>query len=90
MRGLVLALLGGWIVGTLILAGVATQNFRTIDRRLSAPTPEFSHAIAPLGQHEARVVLRYLSSELNRLYFGAWDLIQLAFGVAIQIGRAHV
>jgi hypothetical protein len=83
MRGLVLALLGGWIVGTLILAGVATQNFRTIDRLLLAPTPEFSHVIAPLGHDGARVVLRYLSSELNRLYFGAWNLLQLAFGVAV-------
>ena len=86
MRALVVALLGGWIVGTLILAGVATQNFRTIDRLLSAPTPGFSRAIAPLGHDGARVVLRYLSSELNRLYFGAWGLIQLALGVTILAG----
>lgn len=72
MRALVIALLGGWIAGTLILAGVATQNFRTIDRLLSAPTPEFSHAIAPLEHDAARVVLRHLASELNRLYFGSW------------------
>jgi hypothetical protein len=86
MRVLVIALLGAWIAGSLILAGVATQNFRTVDRLLSASTPEFSHAIAPLGNDQARIVLRYLSSELNRLYFGAWGLIQLAFGVAILAG----
>ena len=86
MRALLIILLGAWIAGTLILAGVATQNFRTVDRLLAAPTVEFSRAIAPLGQNEARVVLRYLSSELNRLYFRAWGLIQLAFGVAILAG----
>ena len=86
MRALVITLLGAWIAGSLMLAGVATQNFRTVDRLLSAPTPEFSRALAPLGHDQARVVLRYLSSELNRLYFGAWGLIQLAFGVAILAG----
>jgi len=83
MRALLITLLGAWIAGTLILAGVATQNFRTVDRLLSAPTPEFSRAIAPLGHNEARTVLRYLSSELNRLYFGAWGFIQLILGATI-------
>ncbi len=70
----------------MILAGVATQNFRTIDRLLSAPTPEFSRAIAPLGHEEARTALRYLSSELNRLYFSAWGFVQLVLGVTILAG----
>ena len=86
MRALLIALLGGWIAGTLILAGVATQNFRTIDRLLSRPSPELSRAIAPLGHDEARVVLRHLSSELNRLYFRAWGLIQLLLGAAVLAG----
>ena len=98
MKALLVTLLGAWITGTLILAGVATQNFRTIDRLLSAPTVEFSRAIAPLGQNEARVVLRYLSSEQNRLYFRAWGFIQLALGAVIllcslghrPLGRAGV
>ena len=89
MRGLILALLGGWIAGTLILAGVATQNFRMIDRLLAGPTPEFSSAIAPLGHDQARVVFRHLAAELNRLYFGAWGLIQLALSVAILAATPH-
>lgn len=83
MRALLIMLLGGWIVGTLLIAFVATQNFRTVDRLLSAPTDEFSHAIAPLAHDEARVVLRYLVSELNRLFFSAWGFTQLALGAAI-------
>lgn len=83
MRALLIMTLGGWIVGSLLMAFVATQNFRTVDRLLSSPTLEFSRAIAPLAHDEARVVLRYLVSELNRLYFGAWGLTQLAFGAAV-------
>lgn len=83
MRALLITLLGGWIVGTLLMAFVATQNFRTVDRLLSAPTAEFSRAIAPLAHDEARGVLRYLVAELNRLYFSAWGLTQLALGAAI-------
>ena len=83
MRALLIMLLGGWIVGTLLIGFVATQNFRTIDRLLSAPTPEFSRATASLGHDQARVVLRYLVSELNRLYFSAWGLTQLAFGATV-------
>lgn len=83
MRPLLIALLGGWVAGALLIAFVATQNFRTVDRLLSAPTAEFSRAIAPLGHDETRSSLRYLVSELNRLYFSAWGLIQLALGVVI-------
>lgn len=85
MRALLIMLLGGWIVGTLLIAFVATQNFHTVDRLLSAPTPEFSNAIAPLGHDQARVVLRYLVAELNRLYFSAWGLTQLVFGTAVIV-----
>lgn len=85
MKALLIMLLSGWIIGTLLMAFVATQNFRTVDRLLSAPTPEFSRAIASLGHDQARVVLRYLVSELNRLYFGAWGLTQLAFGAAVIV-----
>lgn len=85
MRALLIMTLGGWIVGSVLMAFVATQNFRTVDRLLSSPTPEFSRAIATLAHDEARAVLRYLVSELNRLYFSAWGLTQLALGAAIVV-----
>jgi hypothetical protein len=83
MRALIITLLGGWITGTLLIAFVATQNFRTVDRLLSGPTDEFSHALAPLAHDEARSVLRYLVSELNRLFFSAWGLTQLVLSATI-------
>lgn len=76
----VVAVLGAWIAGTLVLAAVATQNFRVIDRILAAPRPEFAQATSPMGHDQTRVVLRHLSSELNRLYFRGWGWVQIALG----------
>lgn len=79
-HSVIMAVLGAWIAGTLILAAVATQNFRVIDRILAAPRPDFAQATSPLGHDQARVVLRHLSSELNRLYFRGWGWVQIALG----------
>lgn len=74
--------IGAWLTGTVLVAVVATQNFYTIDRLLQAkPNPAFVEVINKLGQTETRDVLRYLSSELNRLYFQYWNIAQLAIGM---------
>ena len=64
------------------MAIVATQNFYTIYRLLDAqPNTEFSADVEKLGRDEAQDLLKYLSSELNRLYFQYWNFAQLAIGV---------
>jgi hypothetical protein len=71
-----------WLTGTLWMALVATQNFYTIYRLLDArPNPAFTAAIEKLGEPEARFLLMYLSSELNRLFFQVWGLIQIGIGI---------
>jgi hypothetical protein len=76
-------LMGCWLTGTLAMAVVATQNFYTIDRLLEAqPNPVFQKDIEKLGADESRQLLRYLSSELNRLYFQYWNLAELVIGIA--------
>jgi hypothetical protein len=71
-----------WLTGTVFTAVVATQNFYTIDRLLEVqPNPAFHEAVEKLGQDQMREALRYLSSELNRLYFQYWNLAQLAVGI---------
>ena len=71
-----------WLMGTLFVAIVATENFFTIDRILDAqPHPAFNAALEKLGRPQARELLRYLSSELNRLYFQFWNIGQLAIGI---------
>src|SRR5712692_2562121 len=76
-----LVVMGAWIAGSIGMSVVATENFYTIDRLLAhSPNAAFSHAVQQLGQPQARDLLRYLSSELNRLYFQGWNVAQLAIG----------
>jgi hypothetical protein len=71
-----------WLTGTVATAVVATENFYTIDRLLEArPNPAFAEYVDKFGHDSTRELLRYLSSELNRLYFQYWNLAQLAVGI---------
>ncbi len=79
-RRLVAFLLGAWIAGSILMAIVATQNFRSVDRLLKDPSPKAERVVRALGHDTARKFLRYHSAELNRSYFGAWEKAQLALG----------
>lgn len=73
--------IGMWISGTLIISFVAAENFFTVDRLLTGSiNSTFPRLVEKLGQPQARDLLRYLSSELNRLYFQVWNVMQLAIG----------
>jgi hypothetical protein len=77
-----LVIVGAWIAGSICTSVVATQNFYTIDRVLAARSnAAFASAVDRLGSPEARDLLRYLSSELNRLFFQLWNWAQLAVGL---------
>jgi hypothetical protein len=79
-----LVVMGAWLMGTVCTSVVATENFYTIDRLLAgSPNSSFTSAVHQLGQPQARDLLRYLSSELNRLYFRIWNVAQLALGVLV-------
>ncbi len=83
-RDAALALVGAWVMGTVFMAVVATQNFYLIDRLLAAGSVEgFNNVIALLGQDVAREFMRYVSSELNRLFFVAWGIVQTAMGALL-------
>jgi hypothetical protein len=74
--------MGVWLTGTIAMAVVATQNFYTIDRLLQArPHPVFAADIDKMGHDATRELLRFLSSELNRLYFQYWNVASLAVGI---------
>lgn len=76
-------LLGVWVMGTVCVSVVAMQNFYTIDRLLDGPShPAFSAFVEDAGREDARNILRYLSSELNRLFFQLWNVGQLGLGAA--------
>jgi hypothetical protein len=79
-----LVAMGTWIAGTICMSVVATENFYTIDRLLAgSPNGAFSQAVQQLGQPQARELLRYLSSELNRLYFQMWNVAQIAIAAVV-------
>lgn len=75
--------MGAWLMGSVCMSVVATENFYTVDRLLAgSSSAAFSSMAHSLGQPAARELLRYLSSELNRLYFQMWNFAQIALGVA--------
>ena len=76
-----LVVMGAWIMGSICMSVVATENFYTIDRLLDRSTNvEFHRSVQQLGHAPARDLMRYLSYELNRLYFQAWNVAQLVLG----------
>jgi hypothetical protein len=77
-----------WLTGTICVAVVATQNFFTVDRLMtSSPSQPFRMAVNTLdsvetpGHPVARDLLRYLSAELNRIYFQYWNVAQTVVGI---------
>jgi hypothetical protein len=79
-----LVAMGAWLAGTVCMSVVATENFYTIDRLLAgSPNTAFRAAVQQLEQGLVRDLLRFLSSELNRLYFQIWNAAQLAIGAAV-------
>jgi hypothetical protein len=76
-----LVVMGAWLMGSVAMSVVATENFYTVDRLLAASSNgRFSSMVQTLGPAASRELLRYLSSELNRLYFQMWNVAQLVLG----------
>ena len=77
-----LVVLGVWLMGSICTSIVATQNFYTVDRLLAERDSHgaFAAMVQKLGAPAARELLRYLSSEINRLYFQMWNGAQLVLG----------
>lgn len=79
-------LLGGWLFGTVIIGTVAAENFFEIDRLLAGPSHRvFLQDVAQLQPGEARNLLRYVSSELNRLYFNVWGWVEFVLGITVLV-----
>lgn len=82
----VLAVLGAWLLGSLMMFVVAPTNFRLIDELLMGSNNAAFHALVErLGPGEVRELLRYLASELNRTFFLRWNIAQLLLG-ALALG----
>ncbi len=88
MKTLVAAVLGAWLLGSLVIAFIATQNFRTVDRVLrgASERPELAERLKRVGTADARLLLRHLASEMNRFYFRAWGWSQLLLALVALVG----
>ena len=76
-------LLGAWMAGSLFMAWVATENFRSVERLLHEPTAGAAAQIKQLGYEGVRQLLRYQVGEQNRFYFEHWEMMQLLLGVLL-------
>jgi hypothetical protein len=76
-------LLGALLLGSLFMAFVATENFQTVSDILKSPPPQAQKMIKVLGDENARLLLRYLAGEENRLFFETWETAQLFLGLLL-------
>jgi len=76
-------LFGCLILGSAFMIFVATQNFGTVDRVLAAPPQQAEQMFQTLGEGNARLLLRYLAGEENRLFFQSWEVAQIVFAVLL-------
>jgi hypothetical protein len=76
-------LLGAILTGGLFMAFVATGNFQTVSEILKTPPPQADKMIKVLGDGNARLLLRYLAGEENRLFFETWETAQLVLGLLL-------
>ena len=78
-------LAGCLVLGSVFMIFVATQNFQTVDRVLAAPPHQAAQMFQTLGTENARLLLRYLAGEENRLFFTSWELTQIALGLVLTV-----
>lgn len=82
---LAVVLLSAWVATTVCMWFAASGSFATVNRVLRESSSQFTDAAKPLSADQTRVVLRYLTSEINRTYFRVYGWAQLALG-AILLG----
>lgn len=78
-------LIGAWLLGSLAMFFVATQNFQGVTSVLDVPSQKANARIEKLGAEDARFLLRYQVSELNRYFFDSWERVQLVLGALLVV-----
>lgn len=77
---LAITLLGVWLGLTFAMWYAAAGSFATTRRVLEGRNREVLEAIELLGTEWSRLVLRHLTSEINRTYFRAYGWAQVVLG----------
>ena len=74
--------LGAWGGGTLFMWMVAMENFQVVEAILGAPSQAFGEISSALAADNLRLVMRYQASEVNRLFFDGWGIVQIVLAAA--------
>jgi hypothetical protein len=84
-RLILLLLLGVWLGATVFMWMVATQNFAVVERIRASGSEGFAATVSKLSPEELRLVLRYQASEVNRLFFEGWGMLQPPLAVVVML-----
>lgn len=84
-RFTMLFLLGIWMGATVFMWTVATQNFAVVERILAGSSDGFAKTVSSLSPEELRLTLRYQASEVNRLFFEGWGMVQPPLAVLVML-----
>ena len=85
MQVVAVALLAAWIMSTLCMWFAATRSFATVESVLNRAEPQFVETTKPLAEGSARVVLRYMASEINRSLFWGYGALQIGLGAILLL-----
>ena len=78
-------LLGIWSGGTVFMWMVAIKNFQIVEAILETPTESFQGVASMFPVETLRLLMRYQASEVNRLFFESWGIIQI--GISAMVAR---
>src|SRR5262245_5573594 len=70
-------LIGAWLLGSIVVAYVATQSLAMTDRILSNPPVAITRELDYLGRDMSRMIFRYHAAQTNRHVFESWHVLQL-------------
>lgn len=82
---LAVAVLSAWVAITVCVWFAAGGSFRTVAQVLQRSNSQLADAAKTMSADQTRVVLRYLTSEINRTYFHSYGWAQLVFGVLLFV-----
>src|SRR5207302_956337 len=79
--------LGGWLLGSILMLFVSSQNDDAADSVFRSPPPQAAKLLSTLKAEERRMLLFYMANEASRSYETIWGAMQLAlgFGTAIAL-----
>lgn len=79
-------LVGAWLMGTLLMMFITSQNMRSVDRMMeggNAPVVKIQDQLG--GKVALRQVLRYQVSEANRFLTEWWEYLGIGLGITLTV-----